>query len=143
MANTKGTDVVALRKIFRERGEDEEKIFLVALDAELTEFYLNIIHTTMTPVGKQTALYVKAAETLFPGDAGKMHKLGRAMADKSYSSVYKFFLKIPSVQIVVGMAAKVWGTYFDTGKALTEKAGDREIFFIVKNYPDCPRPCAK
>lgn len=136
----KGTDIVALRKIFTDQGAAAEKAFLDSLAPELRDLYQATLHSTWSPVDLQTRLYEQAALTLYREADDRMYRLGRAMADRSYSGVYKFFLKIPSVEMVIGTAAKVWGTYFDTGQASVEKSADKEIFFVVKHYPELPAP---
>ncbi|MEW6516117.1 MAG: DUF2378 family protein [candidate division FCPU426 bacterium] len=138
MGSIKGTDIVALRKLFAEQGQAVEGAFLDGLPPELRSMYQATLYSTWSPVDQQTRLYEKAAESLFPGAPDRMQRLGRAMADKSYSGVYKFFLRIPSIPIVVSLAAKVWGTYFDTGQATAEKTGNQEILFAVKRFPDLP-----
>ncbi len=139
MPNTKGTDVVALRKIFRERGGDVEKSFLDRLPEELQRMYKEIVHTTWSPVEKQAELYAHAAEALFPGNPDGLRLLGQEMARRSYSGVYRIFLRLPTVDFIINRVAQVWGTYYDQGEACIEDFQGQGGVFVVRNFPELPR----
>ncbi len=138
MNKIKGTDIVSIRKLFSERGKDDERAFIATLSPELWNLYQTALYATWSSVELQILLYEKAAHYLFPNDQKKMYKLGRAMAEKSYGGVYKFFLKIPSVSMILNISAKVWNTYFDTGKGKIETISKNTIYFVVQDFPGLP-----
>ncbi|MCD4813597.1 hypothetical protein K8S19_07895 [bacterium] len=139
MAKTKGTDVVALRKLFAGVGEEKLDAFREKLAPELFSVFENIIHTSWTPIQEQTDIYEAAARVLFPGDPERMHTLGKAMAARSYSTVYKLFLRIPTIQFVLSRVAIMWRSYHDKGEATVEGFENNQGIFIVRKYPDLPR----
>lgn len=140
MTKTKGTDIVSLRKVFQEQGAEREKAFVVSLPSDLQLLYQTALHNTWTLVEKQTELYQRAAEFLYPGSPDIMRKLGKAMAGKSFSTVYRLFLRIPTLAFVIARTAQIWGTYYDRGRASVEDfqplSGAR---FVVRDVPDLPR----
>jgi hypothetical protein len=136
---TKGTDVVSLKKLFREMGRDQEKRFLERLSPEMQELYHSIVHTSWTPISKQTEIYEAAALMLFPGHPQYLMELGKCMSRRSYSTVYKIFLRIPTMEFVVNRAASLWRFYHDQGDALIIDFKENSATFVVRNYPDLSR----
>jgi uncharacterized protein (TIGR02265 family) len=139
MPNTKGTDVIALRKILQERGPEFERGFQQSLNPELRELYINIMATSWTPVEKQTALYAAAAQALYPGDPEPLRQLGRAMAQRSFTGIYKIFLRLPTIQFIMSRTAEVWRTYYDAGEAAVENMANHQGEFVVRKFPELPR----
>ncbi len=140
MAKQKGTNIVALRKLFREKGEAMEKQFLECLTPEQERLYRTAIATTMTPVEKQTELYVMAAQTLYARQADPLYELGLELANRSYTGIYRLFLKIPKPSYVISKAAAIWGTYYDQGHGDLENIKKNGVDFILKDIPDLPQP---
>jgi hypothetical protein len=138
MAKTKGTDIVGLRKIIQAKGVDFEREFIKDLPEYLSKMYQSALHNTWSPVEKQTELYLLAASMLFPDDPDSMLKLGKAMAEKSFSTVYKVFLRIPTKQYIMARTAQVWSTYYDHGRACTENFTPTSVDFVVRDFPDLP-----
>jgi hypothetical protein len=139
MANTKGTDVVGLRKIFAEAGQQAEQKLLDRLTPEQRHIYENAVSTTLSPVGLQTELYERAAETLFPEDPNRMVRLGKIMANRSYSTVYKLFFRIPTVEFLISRVATVWRSYYDSGEAEIRNFTGRSGSLVVRHFPSLPR----
>lgn len=138
MSRTKGTDVVALRALCKERGREFEAALVASLPPELAKLYQESLAFNWNPVEAQTRLYEAAAEALYPGEPERMMRLGREMARRSYSGVYKVLLRLPSTQFVIGQAAKLWVTYFEQGKGVIIDPRDRTATFAVLDYPDLP-----
>ncbi len=139
MPNTKGTDVLALRKMLQERGPQAEQEFLQRLNPELQNLYRSIMATTWSPVEQQTALYEAAAEVLFPGEAEPLRQLGRALAKRSFTGIYRIFLRLPTMQFIMNRTAEVWLTYYNAGEAVVENFVDRHGDFVVRRFPELPR----
>jgi hypothetical protein len=139
MPNTKGTDVVSLRKIFQGRGQTAEGEFLAQLSPELKKYYQTVMHATWSSVEQQTELYEIAARVLFPNTQDALVQLGRAVAGITFNSVYRFFLKIPTVGFVVSHAPSIWHKYYDTGEAVIENLTKTSCDLIVKDFPSLPR----
>lgn len=139
MQKINGSDVVSLRKVFKEAGHSTEQVFLNKLSPDMLDFYKTTLHTSWNPIQKQTELYRYAADALFPEKREKMFLLGKAMATNTFSGVYKIFLRIPSVQFIISRAVSIWKSYHDTGVACIENVTDNSCDFVVREYPSFPQ----
>lgn len=140
MAKQKGTNIVALRKLFRDKDPVIEKEFLEQLSPELQRIYKNAVATTMTDVEKQTEIYQAAALILFPIDSNPLYRLGLEIADRSYRGIYKLFLRIPTPSFIITKAAMIWGTYYDKGKGSVEHITKNSGHFVLRDIPELPNP---
>lgn len=140
MSKTKGTDVVALREIFKAQGTAVENAFLDKLSSRHRDLYHLIVATSWSEVSDQMAIYQAAADTLFPGEANRMVRLGMLLAERSFTGIYKVFLRIPTIEFILGRAARIWNSYYDKGDATVFKVSPKCVELIVQNFPDLPRP---
>ncbi len=140
MALTKGSDVLALRRLIDQQGPAREAAFLASLGASVAELYAHVIATSWSPAVLQSALYEEAALFLYPGDADGLHRLGRQLAQASYSRIYRAFLLFPTVEFVVSRAARMWRAYYDEGEAEVQRLGPRHLRFRLRHFPEFPRP---
>jgi hypothetical protein len=138
MAMTKGTDVMALRPIIRERGPDFERQYIDSLTPEARTLFAEVMAFSWSPVEVQMEVYTKAARLLFPGVAEPMFELGRMLARKTYSGIYKVFLRVPTTAYVLGRASSMWKTFFDAGEASVERVESKTAEFVVRGFPDYP-----
>jgi hypothetical protein len=139
MANVRGTSISTLRKILQTAGPDSERVFLASLTPDLLDLYKHALHATWTPIEKQIRLYLAAAKVLFPGRPQPLHWLGRELADKIYSGIFRIFLRIPSVSFVLSKHAQIWAMYFDQGEARTENVTRRGGDMVVAGFASLPR----
>lgn len=140
MSRTKGTDVVALREVFKLQGAAVENAFLAKLPDRLRDLYRQIVATSWSEVADQMAIYQAAAEILFPGETNRMVRLGMLLAERSFTGIYKVFLRIPTIEFILGRAARIWNSYYDKGDATVVKVSAKCAELIVQNFPDLPRP---
>lgn len=139
MELTKGADVIALRKILAEKGEAVEQAFLQKLTPELVELYQGIMATSWTPVDKQMAIYTAAAEALFPGQPEHMANLGYALAQKTFTGIYRIFFRIPSIAFIMKRVATLWRSYYNKGDASVENVKSKSLELVVRNFPELRR----
>ncbi|MCD4813598.1 hypothetical protein K8S19_07900 [bacterium] len=139
MHKMKATDIVVLKKLFKELDGSLEAAYIEALPPQWREIYDNVIFTTKLPIDMVDQMYHLAAGVLYPGAADKYIKFGKRVSEKSFSSVYKIFMRIPTRKFVISRAPAVWQSYHEKGQAsienLTALSGD----FVVANYPELPR----
>lgn len=139
-ANVKGTSVVTIRKIFEAGDPEVQRKFMASLTPDLLDLYQQCLNSTWSPVEKQARFFQAAAQALFPGQGDSLHRLGRALADKNYSGIYRIFLRIPTVAYVIGKNAQIWSTYYDQGSARAEVIGPKHAQFAVAEFPELLRP---
>lgn len=139
MPKTKGTDIIALHALLREKGPETEKGFLDKLGPRLAAVYRGITATSWTEVEEQLAIYQVAAGVLFPNDPAGLTRLGMALAEKSFSGIYKIFFRLPSIEYIFKRTARIWSAYYDQGEASIETQAGKCVDLVVRNFPELPR----
>jgi hypothetical protein len=81
-------------------------------------------------------IFEAAACVLFPNDPEGLQKVGRLNARESLTGLYRLFIRIPSIEFVIGRVAKLWRVYQDTGDANVEEYDGKSLQFVVRNFPD-------
>ncbi|MCD4814427.1 hypothetical protein K8S19_12155 [bacterium] len=138
MALSKCSDVVNLRKIFSEANPELEKKFTASLSGDLEKIYNKVVSTSWAPEEEVAQIYFFAAQILYPTNPDRLILLGKAMSYKSYTGIYKVFLRIPNIQFIVKRAAGIWKTYHDKGEASVENITKNSADFVVRKFPDYP-----
>ena len=139
MPQIKGTDVVALRNLVRERGASSEQSLLSQLSPALRQLYLETSPITWNSLDSQAELYEVASSFLFPKEPNSVARMHKMLAEVSYSSIYKIFMQIPTLAFIVKRAALVWRKYYDAGVAGAENQGKNSLDFVVREFPELPR----
>jgi len=136
MAKTKGTGAIALRKLLKKRGEDFYQTFLSKLPPAYREIYQRVLAVSWVPLTPESEDIQTAAQLLFPGDSKQIEKLGILLSEDMFNSVYKLFLKIPSLHFILKRIANVWRTNFDTGDMSLENSQPKSADLVLKQFPD-------
>ena len=130
MDKVKGTGVLMLKKLIKDRGEAFEQEFMSRLDVEsrqqweITTWASSWVHAKLD--GPGTLLY-ETALSLFPGDNNRaLRELG------------KVIIRIPTPQFVFKRVAALWGRFYDTGDAGLENLNKSGATFVLRNYPEYP-----
>ena len=79
------------------------------LSPELKEFYEKITYTKWNSFDKIMEIYEAAPRILFPDDPHQLFKLGKVIAERSYSTIYRIFLRLPTVNYVMKSSANIFG----------------------------------
>ena len=111
---------------------------LSRLTEEEQKIYLTTITTGWTPVEIQNNIYVQAAEILFPLEQAKCIVLGKAVAEISYTTVYRTFLRIMVPEAVAQRWVKIWKLHHDSGLPSYEMKNNRHLVLTVRGYPGLP-----
>jgi hypothetical protein len=136
MSKVKGTDIVILRSILKERGKLIEDQFMARLSPELTQLYGNVLATTWVPIQEIEKLYENAAEVFFPSETDKISHLARMLAEKSFGGIYKAFLRNPTPKSVIEKASIIWNAYHVKGKLGVSVISDHGATLLVSDYPE-------
>jgi|SoiMethySBSTD1v2_1073268.scaffolds.fasta_scaffold05857_7 hypothetical protein len=138
MHRVKATDILALRDIFTERSAEERRLFDERLDDTTRLLYEEALANEWCDGAELARLHVAAAEVLFPKRKQGLADLGEQLALRSYSTVYKLVLAIPSFSFVVRRAGALWSSYHDTGIATIEEQTERSLILVVREAPEFP-----
>jgi hypothetical protein len=132
----KGVNIIALKKLVKERGELFETTYLDKLSPKGRELYDSVIATTWVKSEDETELMVTGAKQLFPGDPKPMVQLGRALANQNMTGIYKIFLKIPTIPFIIKRVANIWSSFYQEGKAEVISVQDHSLTMQVTELPD-------
>jgi len=138
MPEIKGTDIVLLRKLNKEKDDQLEQTLFAKLSEQARDVYLHAMPISWTPIDIQAQIYEAVAEVMYPGDKNRIFKLHLDLAKRTYTGLYKVFLAIPSVQFVIKRAASIWRTYYNAGETSVENISDKALDFIVTGFPELP-----
>ena len=139
MAKIKGTDLTILRNLIRDQGPAAESKLLSQLSEEAGKVYRTALPILWIPIEIQAQIYEAAAAELYPRSSNPVQDLFMVVSSKTYSTIYKVFLSIPSLEFIMSQAAKVWGNYYDKGKAFIENKSEKSVDFVVVDFPDLPK----
>ncbi|MBN1596155.1 hypothetical protein JW933_09540 [candidate division FCPU426 bacterium] len=132
----KGSDVLAVKKILREKGEVIESRMLNILKPEAQRIYKEAVPTSWIPQNEESEIFCAAAEALFPGREDGIQELGRLIAKYTMSTIYKAFLRIPTVDFIIDRAGYLWDMNMGKGKTAIERHGEKQGVFKVTEYPE-------
>jgi hypothetical protein len=138
MPEIKGTDVALLRELVKEKGRHVEEAILAKLSDKEKDTYRQVMTISWTPLDVQARICQVAAEVLYPNAKNSIFELHFELAKRTYTGLYKVFLAIPSLQLIVKRAASIWRTYYNAGEAMVENSTDSSLDFVVTNFPELP-----
>jgi hypothetical protein len=130
----KGTDMIALRKIMREKSKEEELGELLTIEQQAA--YQAILSTNWAPLEEQMIIYQAAANVLFPDDENPFEALGYALAQKTFTGLYRVFVRIPTLEFVLKRAAIVWTSFFSKGEATIVNLKKKQVDYVVTGIPE-------
>jgi hypothetical protein len=122
-----------------EAGADVEARVVAKLSSDVLGAYRRTVASSWTPVELQAAFYEAAASELLPDRPNAVELLFVEAARRSYSTVYRVFLSIPSIPFLVSQSARLWRTYYDTGIASAEVVKKGHTRFYVSHFSGLPR----
>jgi len=115
MAQVKGTAVLSSVRYVRERFGEEA---LARVLAALPELRLRdgVLASAWYPMASFLAFMVEAERQLGVQEPAVVRNMGRASCDYGVTGVYKVFFKVGSPEFIMGRAARVFSSYYDTGE---------------------------
>lgn len=135
-AHYKGASLVSLRQMLQIALVEER--FLEALDDADRDHYRRVTATDWVPVGLAARLYAAAAPLLYPGQVHPVRLLGRALARDHLRGIYRFVLRLVTVQFVLDQTGRLWRMYNGRGELLVERVHERTVRMALVDYPDYP-----
>jgi len=145
MARVKGTAVVAsIRYVQETFGSAVVDSIVSALpDEDRKAVGGSVLVSMWYPMGAFLHLMQEAERQLRERDPEVVRKLGRASADYSLTTVYKIFFKVGSPEFIISKAARVFGSFYDTGKVVpVESVPGRAVFDLV-DFEGAPQFCSR
>ena len=135
MAHVKASDLVILRRLLEEHGDAKARV-LSALDGESARLLQTTSATAWVPLATEAAVFQASASALYPGDDRGLVRLGREVARRQFTGMYKVFLNVATVAFIVKRAGTIFRTFYDAGDSRIEDFHDEAGTLVVTGLPD-------
>ena len=117
MARVKGTAVQSSLRYVRESfGDAALAGILGALAADDRRQLESVLASSWYGVDLFLRFMVEAERQLGAREPGVVRSMGRASCDHGVKGVYKVFFRFGSPEFIIGRAARVFSSYYDTGE---------------------------
>lgn len=136
MPIVKATNICALKKLIKQKGDSIENDLLCKLSPTSTELYHRVIATDWISSDESREIFIEGARLLFPNNPERMVLLGRTIAQLNMNGVYKIFIKIPKISFIIKRVAVMWNTFYKDGKAHVTDLKDNSLIIQVDDFPD-------
>ena len=145
MARVKGTAVVASMRYVSERfGAGALTDVLGALpEEERSVLEGSVLAASWYPMPTFLHFMQEAEKKLGAQEPDLIRRMGRASAEYGVTTVYKIFFKVGSPEFIIGRAARVFGTYYDTGKLTVVETRAGRAILDLEGFEGAPQFCAR
>jgi hypothetical protein len=116
-AHVKGTDIVTIRTLLKEKSETVYQDCCSRLSPEAKRTFEIAVSTLWIPNALGTEIMEQAAAILYPDCKDDLEQLGRACAERAFTGIYQVFLRIASVPFLLKRVPTVWAMYQSVGQA--------------------------
>ena len=136
MANVKATDIVIIREMFKEKGDNAIDALASVLKPETFKILKTALSINWVPLEIEAEILQEASKLFFPNDPRPLFKLGYTVAGKQFTGVYKFFLRIPSVGFIIKNISATFKTMNDKGAARVDGLTSHGGTFVISDLPE-------
>ena len=145
MAQVKGTAVVASVRYVRERFGDEALArVLERLPAEESRVLGGgILASAWYPMPLFLDFMQEVERQLAAQEPQVIRRMGRASAEYGITGVYKIFFKLGSPEFIIGRAARVFGSYYDTGEIVVVESRAGRAVLDLGGFAGAPQFCER
>lgn len=145
MARVKGTAVESsllyVRKTF---GEASLARIVAALPEGDREPLQNVLASSWYEVDTFRRFMVEAERQLGEKEPDVVRRMGRFSCDQGITGVYKIFFRLGSPEFIIGRAARVFSSYYDTGELrIVETRPGRAVGELVGFEGGAPQFCER
>ena len=135
MGNVRGLSLTGAIKYIRQNfGENGLNRIMEELEANDTEIIMREKIKSMSWYSKKAFNnLIKATDKIYgKGDYEICRKMGRFIAEETFSGLYKVFLEFGNPHVVISRASLAWRTLNDTGDLEVEKLSDKYLRGKIK-----------
>ncbi len=136
----KAMPLVLVRRWVRAKGDAVERALIDGLNEAEQQTYASLVATAWVPVEFATKVYVLAAPVLYPEDPRPLRQLGRDLAKDNFKGVFRFVLRVVSVETLMEKTSTLWRSFHDQGQATLRREGEHLVRFELRDYPGLPEP---
>jgi len=144
-AQVKGTAITASLRYLRERfGEEPAAHVRQGLPrADRLTLEGAILASSWYPASLLLRLMEEAEWQLGSKQPELARHMGRASADYGLTTVYRILFKLGSPEFIIGGAASVFASYWDTGRLVEEEHARGRAVFTLQDFQGAAAFCAR
>jgi hypothetical protein len=145
MAQVKGTAVIASVRYVRERfGEEALKRVLGPLPVEERHVLEGgILASAWYPMPLFLHFMQEVERQLASQEPDVIRRMGRASAEYGIKGVYKVFFRLGSPEFIIGRAARVFGSYDDSGQLVVAESRAGRAVVELSGFEGAPQFCKR
>jgi hypothetical protein len=145
VAQVKGTAVVASVRYVRERfGADALARVLARLAPDERQALAEGVLASSWYAMPLLLRFMQAAEAELAADEPEViRRMGGASAEYGVTGVYKIFFKVGSPEFIIGRAARVFGSYYDTGSIRVVESRAGRAVLDLAGFEGAPQFCQR
>ncbi len=145
MARVKGSAVQSSLLYVRERFGDESLArILAAMPEEDGRSLSGVLVSAWYEVDLFRRFMVETERQLRSQEPDVVRRMGRFSCDQGITGVYKIFFKLGSPEFIIGRAARVFSSYYDTGELrIVESRPGRAVGELVGFEGGAPQFCER
>ena len=132
---TKGNDIMTLRNMMRELEPEKQKIFLAAIGPEARKLFETSMAIQWIALDLEREILAAAAAVLYPKDPRGVRRLAKQIANRSFGTIYKIFLRLPSIAFLVKRSSSIWKLFYRQGQATVEDFSGNRGTLVVRAFP--------
>jgi hypothetical protein len=136
MANVKATDIVIIRDMLKDKGDEYINTLASVLKPETFNILKTALSINWVPYETEAEILQEVSKLFFPNDPRPLFKLGYTVAGKQFTGVYKFFLRIPSVGFIIKNISSTYKTMNDKGSARVDGLTSNSGTFVISDLPE-------
>lgn len=136
MANVKASDIVIIRDMLKEKGDEKINALAPVLKPEVFQIFKSTLSVNWVPLEIEAEILQGASKLFFPNEPRPLFKLGYKVAGKQFTGIYKLFLRIPSVSFVIKNVSATWNTMNDKGSVRVDQLTSNGGFFVISDLPE-------
>lgn len=136
MANVKASDIVIIRDMLKEKGDQDINALASALKPDVFKTLKSVLSVNWVPLEVEAEILQEVSKLFFPNDPRPLFKLGYTVAGKQFTGIYKLFLRIPSVSFIIKNMSSTWNTMNDKGVVRVDGLTSTGGTFIIAGLPE-------
>ncbi|MEW6515371.1 MAG: hypothetical protein AB1439_00515 [candidate division FCPU426 bacterium] len=140
MGQTKATVLIFARERLSALGSSALENFRKSLTPEEDKLFFKLLPSSKLPIEQSTRFFELLVPWLYPGKPLRegLWQIGYDGAGDNMKGIYHVLLKIFTVEMIIKQTAVIWKTYHDQGRPSVKRLADKEIAFVVEEYPELP-----
>ena len=136
----KALPMVLMRGWLRAKGDGVERALIAQFNEAEHQTYASLVATAWVPSEFVTKFYLLAAPLLYPNEPRPLRLVGADVAKENFKGVFRFVLRIVSVETLIEKTGMLWGSFHDEGQARVTREGTHAVRFEVRDYANFPEP---